>query len=55
MALLTSPLRIPRAKTIEFIHALKTSSYVEVIHVDTALDKQAWELLASREDKEWSQ
>ncbi|MEC4815961.1 MAG: PIN domain-containing protein [Scytonema sp. PMC 1069.18] len=54
VALLTSPLRIPRAKIIEFIQALKTSSYVEVVHVDARLDMQAWQLLTSREDKEWS-
>ncbi|MCV3212550.1 VapC toxin family PIN domain ribonuclease [Plectonema radiosum NIES-515] len=54
VALLTSPLRIPRNTTIAFIQGLKTSPYVEVIHVDAALDTQAWDLLVSREDKEWS-
>jgi uncharacterized protein len=54
VALLTSPLRIPRSATIAFIQGLKTSPYVEIIHVDAALDTQAWDLLVSREDKEWS-
>lgn len=53
VALLTSPLRIPKPTTISFIQALRTSPYVEVIHVDAALDTQAWELLTSREDKQW--
>ncbi len=33
VALLASPLRIPKAKAIAFIQSLKTSPYVEVIHV----------------------
>jgi uncharacterized protein len=54
VALLSSPLRIPRPSAIAFITALKTSPYVEVIHIDASLDTQAWELLSSREDKDWS-
>jgi predicted nucleic acid-binding protein len=53
-ALLTSPLRIPRPATIAFIEALKTSPYVEVVHVDSMLDEKAWQLLKSHQDKEWS-
>jgi len=33
---------------------VRTSSYVEVIHVDPQLDEQAWQLLAKRQDKDWS-
>lgn len=54
VALLTSPLRIPRPTIIAFINSLKTSPYVEIVHVDTALDEQAWRLLSQRQDKEWS-
>jgi uncharacterized protein len=54
VALLTSPLRIPRPAIIAFINSLKTSPHVEIIHVDTALDEQAWQLLSQRQDKEWS-
>jgi uncharacterized protein len=54
VALLTSPLRIPRAQIIAFIHSLKTSPYVEILHIDAETDAQAWQLLTSREDKEWS-
>jgi len=54
VALLTSPLRIPRPATIAFIEGVKTSPYVEVVHVDRWLDEEAWQLLKSRQDKEWS-
>jgi predicted nucleic acid-binding protein len=54
VALFTSPLQIPRVKVIAFIAGLKSSPHVEVLHVDTALDAQAWQLLSDRPDKEWS-
>ena len=54
IALLTSPLRIPRARQIEFITGIKTSPHVQVIHVDATLDAQAWHLLTQRPDKVWS-
>jgi predicted nucleic acid-binding protein len=54
VALLTSPLRMPRSNIIALIDGLKTSPFVEVIHVDAALDTQAWQLLRSRPDKQWS-
>ena len=54
VALLTSPLRLPRAQVVAFIEGLKTSPYVEVAHVDAVMDGAAWQLLRSRQDKEWS-
>jgi|SRR6185295_1003927 len=45
MALLMSPLRLPRAKIIAFITALKSSPHVDILHVDAILDAQAWQLL----------
>jgi predicted nucleic acid-binding protein len=54
VALLSSPLRIPRPKAIAFIQSLKTSPYVEVIHISKEIDTKAWELLINRQDKEWS-
>ena len=54
VTLMTTPLRIPRSRTIAFIESLKTSPYVEVVHVDVELDEQAWQLLRRRQDKEWS-
>lgn len=54
VALMTSPLRMPRPKIIKFIESLKTSPYVEIAQIDATLDRQAWELLADRPDKDWS-
>jgi hypothetical protein len=54
VALLASPLRVPRPKAIAFIQSLKTSPYVEVIHISKEIDTKAWELLINRQDKEWS-
>jgi len=53
-ALLSSPLRIPRLKIIEFIDSLKKSNYVKIIHIDEYLDNLAWELFKNRVDKNWS-
>lgn len=54
VALLTSPVRVPRARIIGFISGLKSSPYVHIVHVNERLDSQAWQLLAERPDKEWS-
>jgi predicted nucleic acid-binding protein len=54
VALLTSPLRIPRPSVVNFIDGLKNSPYVEVVHLDLVLDGEAWKLLRSRQDKAWS-
>lgn len=54
VALLTSPLRVPRPAIVSFIDSLKASPYVRVIHISPALDQDAWQLLKSRQDKEWS-
>jgi uncharacterized protein len=54
VALLTSPLHIPRPAIAAFIKGLKASPYVEIIHVDISLDAQAWQLLSQRLDKNWS-
>jgi uncharacterized protein len=54
VALLTSPLRIPRSNIIALIESLKASPYVEIIHIDASLDAEAWQLLRQRQDKDWS-
>ncbi len=54
VALLTSPLRFSRASIVAFIDDLKTSPYVEVVHMDAPQDDEAWQLLKSRPDKDWS-
>jgi predicted nucleic acid-binding protein len=55
IALFTSPLRIPRVHQIKIIETIKTASWVEIIHINRALDDEAWTLLKEREDKNWSQ
>lgn len=54
VALLNSPLRVSREKVFEIVDAIKTVSYVEVIHVDKEIDTLAWKLCKSRVDKAWS-
>ena len=54
VALLMSPLRIPHTQIVAFITGLKTSPYVDIVHVDLTLDAQAWRLFTERPDKEWS-
>ncbi|HEX8399400.1 MAG TPA: PIN domain-containing protein [Pyrinomonadaceae bacterium] len=54
VALLTSPLKIPRSKSIDFIESIKTSSLVDIIHINESLDSKAWDLLVNRTDKNWS-
>jgi uncharacterized protein len=54
VALLTSPLRIPKPTIIAFINTLKLSPSILILHVDVTLDDQAWQLLTTRQDKEWS-
>jgi uncharacterized protein len=54
VALLLSPLRIPRPRLTAFIEGLKVSPHVEIVHVDPTLDAQAWQLFTERPDKEWS-
>ncbi|HLJ34143.1 MAG TPA: PIN domain-containing protein [Ktedonobacteraceae bacterium] len=54
VALLTSRSRISRQQIVLFIDALKSAPHVEVIHMNTELDAEAWILLKARIDKEWS-
>jgi len=54
VALLTSPKRLSRPRIITFIEAIKLAPKTEVVHIDASLDAQAWQLLANRQDKEWS-
>ncbi len=53
-ALLTSPVKLPRAKMLEYIEAIKQAPYVKVVHIDERLDSAGWALLKSRADKDWS-
>lgn len=54
VALMASPLRIPRSKIVFFIDGLKSSSLIDIVNIDAGLDDQAWELYRQRQDKNWS-
>jgi predicted nucleic acid-binding protein len=54
VALLSSPLRIPRNRSIKFIEIIKSSALVEIVHIDEDFDAKSWELLKNRTDKKWS-
>ena len=53
-ALLYSPLRIVRSRSIQFLESIRKSAMVDLVHVNEALDSKAWELFAGRHDKNWS-
>lgn len=54
VALMTSPLRIPRNRSIAFVDSIKSSSLVNMVHLNEELDSKSWELLKNRVDKNWS-
>ncbi len=54
IALLMSPLRLPRQEQFRRIDLIRTSKIVEIVHVTPELDAAAWALLKARADKEWS-
>ena len=53
-ALMTSPLRIPKADQIRFLDDLLHDASVLVLPVDPAIEAAAWTLWRSRSDKKWS-
>ncbi|HQZ95354.1 MAG TPA: PIN domain-containing protein [Pyrinomonadaceae bacterium] len=53
-AVLMSPLRLPKPRIITYVHGIKSSDSVEIVHVDESLDHRSWTLLTEREDKNWS-
>ena len=53
-ALLTSPLRMPKRQQIAYLSTLRSVAWVEVVHIDPALDATAWRLWEQRPDKDWS-
>lgn len=53
-ALLTSPLRVPRPSQIRLLATIRTSRWIEVVHIGSDLDEEAWELFRTRPDKSWS-
>lgn len=54
VALLDARLHISRPQLITIIDLIKSMRYLEIIHIDLALDDAAWALLKARPDKGWS-
>lgn len=54
VSLLSSPLRLPRSKSINFVDRIKTSLLVDIVHIGEDLDSEAWDFLSNRVDKDWS-
>lgn len=54
VVLLSSRYHLPRQQVISAINAIKADSSVEIVYVERAVDDEAWALLESRLDKEWS-
>ena len=45
---------VPRARGLKYIETLRSVDWIEIVHVDEALDRKAWKLLENRLDKQWS-
>ena len=43
-----------RSVVLNHIETIRSVDWVEIVHIDEALDKKAWELLKKRLDKKWS-
>ncbi len=54
VSLFIGPLRVPRQAQFRYIDTIKSAPYLEIVHVDAALDVAAWTFLKSRAGKEWS-
>ena len=54
VALLTSRYHLSRDRVILRINEIKKDARIEIVHIDQALDNEAWVLLEKRPDKEWS-
>jgi predicted nucleic acid-binding protein len=54
VTILTSRFREPRSSLVAYADTIRTAPWVEIVHIDPALDAEAWDLLRARPDKEWS-
>ena len=43
-----------RSFVLKHIETIRSADWVEIVHIDESLDAKAWQLLASRLDKQWS-
>ncbi len=54
VALLSNRYHFPRQQVIKAVNALKTDTFVQIVHIEQSTDNEAWSVLESRLDKEWS-
>jgi predicted nucleic acid-binding protein len=54
VTILTNRFREPRLRLFAYADSIRTALWVEIVHIDPALDTEAWNLLRARPDKEWS-
>lgn len=54
VALMISPLRVPRPQQIEILKTIREVEGVQLVHITEAIEEAAWNLFCSRLDKEWS-
>ncbi len=54
VALLQSPLRIPRTTIFQVVDSIRQSDRVQMIQIETAIEQSAWDLCKNRPDKTWS-
>ena len=47
-------MRVPRVSGLNYVTALRSVNWIEIVHIDESLDEKAWRRLADRPDKEWS-
>lgn len=52
--MLNSPLRVPRPQIFQYIDAIQSAPYLQLVRVNQQIENAAWELLKQRLDKNWS-
>ncbi len=52
--MLNSPLRVPRPQIFQYIDAIQSAPYLQLVRVNQQIENAAWELLKKRLDKNWS-
>jgi len=54
VALLTSPMRVPRREQVRIVETLRFANWIHILHIGPEQDEASWQLLATHDDKDWS-
>jgi predicted nucleic acid-binding protein len=54
VALLSSRVKVTRPRLIEIVETIRSTTWVQMVHIDADADIAAWKLLRSHADKSWS-